>query len=95
MKLMTSSIVSKTNLSSALIAKTLALLTSPEHQILKQAVGSTRKSMTDLSYEVNDEFIPEASPGASMPLVTLEDISTGETADEASMQLITDVKKVE
>lgn len=59
LKLQTSSIVSKTNLPTSLVTKTLALLANPEHHaILKQAVGSTRKSMTDLSYEVNDDFNP-------------------------------------
>lgn len=59
LKLMTSSIVTKTNLPSALVSKTLAMLASDKFLILKQAVGSTRKSMTDLSYEVNDDFDPK------------------------------------
>jgi len=59
LKLMTSSIVTKTNLPTALVSKTLAMLASDKFMILKQAVGSTRKSMTDLSYEVNDDFDPK------------------------------------
>ena len=65
------------------------MLANPDqHAILKQAVGSTRKSMTDLSYEVNDDF----NPGNTTLILHEEETETGEGG---SMQLITDVKKVE
>lgn len=93
---MTSSIITKTNLPGALVTKTLQFLACPEHAILKQAVGSTRKSMTDLSYEVNDDFEPSVNMnGANMQtLVALKDTLAESRECAASMQLITDVKKV-
>ena len=63
--------------------------------ILKQAVSSTRKSQSDLSFEVNDDFNPgiEAEQG-QLPLLVLADVKC-DTDGAGSMKLITDVKKVE
>jgi len=51
-------------------------------------MGSTRKSMTDFSYEVNEDF----TPGTATLELYKESTETGDGGD---LQLITDVKKVE
>ena len=69
--------MTKTGLPANMVTNALALLANTSHPILKQAVGSTRKSMSDLSYEVNDDFDPEAkdSPSKSLPLIVFRDIN--------------------
>ena len=89
LKLQTSSIISKSNLPTSQVTRILALLASEDNPILKQAVGSTRKSMTDLSYEVNDEFdatkakmINTSQP--EMPLLALSELNcdVGTTSEQ-------------
>ena len=58
-KLQTSSIQSKSNLPLHIVQHVLSTLTQAGQSLLRQAPGSTRKSQTDMSYEVNDEFEPK------------------------------------
>lgn len=82
LKLQTSSIVTKTNLPAALVSMILAQLASEDYAILKQAIGSTRKSMTDLSYEVSDDFdiassryVTLSSAKDAVPMLALPDVT--------------------
>ena len=91
------------------MAQTLQLLSNAEHPILKQAVGSTRKAMTDASYEVSDDFMPIQAiqeDGAAqqdddtVAVVSLYELQNPTAADSnsanpGSLNLITDIKKVE
>ena len=57
------------------------LANEPGFTILKQAVGSTRKSMTDPFFEINDEFDPSKAgkPDAASALVlSLPEIPSGD-----------------
>lgn len=46
--------------------------------------------MTDLSYEVNDDFNPGIAAESELPLIVLDDCKT-EATDSGKMNLITDV----
>lgn len=70
------------------------MLVSEPHAILKQAVGSTRKAQSDLSYEVNDDFEP-APNQTGLPVIVLPEALAEAGPEEAGPHaLITDVKKV-
>lgn len=53
-----SALQKSTSLSKEQVKQVIEMLSGKEINLLKQSVGSTRKSANDLTFEINDEFTP-------------------------------------